>query len=81
MNKSKITAYTALATVMSASAAYADLSLSGLMAGTIDSGDATTGISSGVSTSSGMAAVYIAFVALLKQGDHIVASRNIFGNA
>jgi hypothetical protein len=35
MNKSKITAYTALATVMSASAAYADLSLSGLMAGTV----------------------------------------------
>jgi hypothetical protein len=64
MNKSKITAYTALATVMSASAAYADLSLSGLMAGTVDSGDATTGISSGVSTSS----IYVSYSSTLDNG-------------
>jgi O-succinylhomoserine sulfhydrylase len=37
--------------------------------------------SNGVSTASGMAAVYTTFAALLKQGDHIVASKNIFGNA
>ena len=49
MNKSKITALTAIATVMSASAAYADLSLSGAMAGHIKSGDATTGVDHGVS--------------------------------
>ena len=35
MNKSKITAYTALATIMSASAAHADLSLSGLYQGNV----------------------------------------------
>ena len=64
MNKSKITAYTALATVMSASAAYADLSLSGLMTGTVDSGDATTGISSGVSTSS----IYVSYSSTLDNG-------------
>lgn len=64
MNKSKITAYTALATVMSASAAYADLSLSGLMAGTVDSGDATTGITSGVSTSS----IYVSYSSTLDNG-------------
>jgi len=37
--------------------------------------------SNGVSTASGMAAVYTTFAALLKQGDHIMASKNIFGNA
>jgi O-succinylhomoserine sulfhydrylase len=35
----------------------------------------------GVATASGMAAVYISMVALLKQGDHIVASSAIFGNS
>jgi len=35
----------------------------------------------GVSTASGMAAIYVTFAALLKQGDHIVASNAIFGNA
>lgn len=35
----------------------------------------------GVSTASGMAAVYTSFAALLQNGDHIIASRNIFGNA
>lgn len=35
----------------------------------------------GVSTASGMAAVYTSFVSLLKQGDHILASKDIFGNA
>jgi hypothetical protein len=57
MNKSKITALTAIATVMSASAAYADLSLSGAMAGHIKSGDSTTGVDHGVSTSS----IYVSY--------------------
>lgn len=35
----------------------------------------------GVTTASGMAAIYTAFVSLLQQGDHIIASKNIFGNA
>lgn len=35
----------------------------------------------GVATASGMAAVYISMVALLKTGDHIVASSAIFGNS
>ena len=50
MKKTLITA-TAVATVMSASAAYADLSLGGALARSINSGDATTGISN-TSTSS-----------------------------
>jgi len=77
MNKSKITAYTALATVMSASAAYADLSLSGLMAGTIDSGDATTGISSGVSTSS----IYVSYSSTLDNGMGMTAGFSSTGAA
>jgi hypothetical protein len=64
MNKSKITALTAIATVMSANAAYADLSLSGAMAGNISSGDATTGVSHGVSTSS----IYISYSSTLDNG-------------
>jgi len=35
----------------------------------------------GVTTASGMAAIYTAFASLLQQGDHILASKNIFGNA
>ena len=35
----------------------------------------------GVATASGMAAVYLSLVALVKQGDHIVASDAIFGNS
>ncbi len=35
----------------------------------------------GIATASGMAAVYTSFVALIEQGDHIVASKDIFGNA
>lgn len=35
----------------------------------------------GVATASGMAAVYVSMVALLKTGDHIVASSSIFGNS
>jgi len=34
----------------------------------------------GVSTASGMAAVYTSMVSFLQSGDHIVASRNSFGN-
>lgn len=34
----------------------------------------------GVATASGMAAIYTTFVAHLQQGDHMVASRAIFGN-
>jgi len=35
----------------------------------------------GVSTASGMAAIYTSFAALLKPGDHILAAKDIFGNA
>ena len=35
----------------------------------------------GIATASGMAAVYTSFVALVQQGDHILASKDIFGNA
>ena len=77
MNKSKITAYTALATIMSASAAHADLSLSGLIAGTVDSGDATTGISSGVSTSS----IYVSYSSTLDNGMGMTAGFSSTGAA
>jgi len=36
---------------------------------------------SGIATASGMAAIYTTFAALLSQGDHILASKDIFGNA
>ncbi len=36
---------------------------------------------SGIATASGMAAVYTSFAAILVQGDHILASKDIFGNA
>ena len=35
----------------------------------------------GLATASGMAAVYTSFASLLAQGDHILASKDIFGNA
>jgi len=35
----------------------------------------------GIATASGMAAIYTTFAALLSQGDHILASKDIFGNA
>jgi len=64
MNKSKITAYTALATVMSASAAYADLSLSGAMGGLVNSGDAHTGVDHATTTSS----IYVSYSSTLDNG-------------
>ena len=39
------------------------------------------GCESGVATASGMAAVYTSLVALLKVGDHVVSSADIFGNS
>ena len=77
MNKSKITAYTALATIMSASAAHADLSLSGLIAGKIDSGDSTTGVTSGVSTSS----IYVSYSSTLDNGMGMTAGFSSTGSA
>ena len=38
------------------------------------------GAETGVATATGMAAVYVSFMGLLKSGDHIVASSAIFGN-
>jgi len=35
----------------------------------------------GIATASGMAAIYTSFVTFLSQGDHILASKDIFGNA
>ena len=64
MNKSKITAYTALATVMSASAAYADLSLSGAIGGLVNSGDAHTGVDHATTTSS----IYVSYSSTLDNG-------------
>ena len=64
MNKSKITAYTALATIMSASAAHADLSLSGFYQGNVASGDNTSGVNHGISTSS----VYVTYGSTLDNG-------------
>lgn len=34
----------------------------------------------GIATASGMAAIHTSFAALLQQGDHIIASKDIFGN-
>jgi len=77
MNKSKITALTAIATVMSASAAYADLSLSGAMAGHIKSGDSTTGVDHGVSTSS----IYVSYSTTLDNGMGMSAGFSSTGGA
>src|SRR5690625_7671172 len=38
------------------------------------------GAEAGVATSSGMAAVFSSLAALLNQGDHILASRSLFGS-
>jgi len=77
MNKSKLTALTAIATVMSASAAYADLTLGGAIAGNVKSGDDTTGISSGVSTSS----VVISYSSTLDNGMGMSAGFSITSGA
>jgi len=39
------------------------------------------GTEAGVVTASGMSAVYIGFAAFLKSGDHLIASKSIFGNS
>ena len=56
MNRSKIIGATALASVMSASAAHAEMSISGLFAGTLTDSDGG-GLSSGFSTNS----VYVSY--------------------
>src|ERR1044071_9788550 len=38
------------------------------------------GTEDGIATSSGMAAMYISMAALLKAGDHVLASRSVFGS-
>ena len=73
MNKSKITAYTALATIMSASAAHADLSLSGLYQGNVTSGDSNSGMSHAMSTSS----VYVTYGSTLDNGMGLSAGFSI----
>ena len=75
MNKSKITAYTALATIMSASAAHADLSLSGLYQGYAMSGDNNSGINHAISTSS----VYVTYGSTLDNGMGLSAGFSITG--
>jgi hypothetical protein len=75
MNKSKITAYTALATIMSASAAHADLSLSGLYQGNVTSGDNNSGMSHAMSTSS----VYVTYGSTLDNGMGLSAGFSITG--
>jgi len=73
MNKSKITAYTALATIMSASVAYADLSISGLHKGVVSSGDNTSGVSNTFTTSS----VYVTYGSTLDNGMGLSAGFSI----
>ena len=72
MNKSKITAYTALATIMSASAAHADLSLSGLYQGNVST---ESGITHAMSTSS----VYVTYGSTLDNGMGLSAGFSITG--
>ena len=72
MKKTLITA-TAVATVMSASAAYADLSLGGALARSINSGDATTGISN-TSTSS---TINVDYTTTLNNGMGMAANADI----
>ena len=73
MNKSKITAFTALATIMSASVAYADLSLSGFHKGKVESGDNTSGVSNTFTTSS----VYVTYGSTLDNGMGLSAGFSI----
>jgi hypothetical protein len=77
MNKSKIAAYSAIATVMSATAAHADLSLSGAMAGVISSGDNSTGVGHAVTTSS----VYVSYSSTLDNGMGMSAGFSVTGGA
>jgi hypothetical protein len=77
MNKSKITAYTALATIMSASAAHADLSLSGAYQGNVSSGDNTSGVTHAMSTSS----VYVTYGSTLDNGMGLSAGFSITNTA
>mgnify|MGYP006872159636 FL=1 len=72
MKKTLITA-TAVATVMSASAAYADLSLGGALARQINSGDSTTGISN-TSTSS---TINVDYTTTLNNGMGMAANTDI----
>jgi hypothetical protein len=77
MNKSKLIATSALATVMSASAAYAELSLSGAYVGNVSSGDGSTGVSQALSTSS----VYVTYSSTLDNGMGMSAGFSITGSA
>ena len=77
MNKSKITAYTALATIMSASAAHADLSISGAFQGNVSSGDNTQGVTHAMSTSS----VYVTYGSTLDNGMGMTANFSITNTA
>jgi hypothetical protein len=72
MKKTLITA-TAVATVMSASAAYADLSLGGALARQINSGDGTTGVSN-TSTSS---TINVDYTTTLDNGMGMAANTDI----
>jgi hypothetical protein len=62
---------------MSASAAYADLALNGAMAGHVKSGDSTTGIDHGVSTSS----IYVSYSSTLDNGMGMSAGFSSTGEA
>jgi hypothetical protein len=75
MNKSKITAYTALATIMSATAAHADLSIAGLHQGNVSSGDNTSGVTHTLSTSS----VYVTYGSTLDNGMGLSGNFSITG--
>jgi len=77
MNKSKLIATSALATVMSSSAAYADLAVNGAYVGNISSGDGSTGVSQALSTSS----VYVTYSSTLDNGMGFSSGFSITGAA
>jgi hypothetical protein len=72
MKKTLITA-TAVATVMSASAAYADLSVGGALARSISSGDGTTGVNNGSTSST----INVDYTTTLDNGMGMAANADI----
>ncbi len=47
----------------------------------VDKMSVLEGAESGIATATGMAAIFVTFAALLEKGDHLIASKAIFGNS
>jgi hypothetical protein len=77
MKKTLLTTATAVATVMSASAAYADLSLGGALARSIQSGDGTKGLSNSSTSST----ITVNYTTTLDNGMGMAANTVILPNA